>query len=159
MVSEGSSYMYRDHFVYAPSQWETTLQCNVASHWLDAHTKWSLHVSEWPKRFGVAILPCFRIKIFIIWEIFPSYMCLYFLINKKAICTKQNFSQQLTFGVRPWTSPGEIRRIDFLGIRPKRSARHGSTSTANVFRSCWRKYGRHHRCLSYNIINQHGEYY
>ena len=26
----------------APSQWETTLQCNVVSHWLGAFTKWSL---------------------------------------------------------------------------------------------------------------------
>ena len=26
----------RDHFVNAPSQWESTLQCNVVSHWLDA---------------------------------------------------------------------------------------------------------------------------
>ena len=32
----------RDHFVYVPSQWETTLQCNVVSHWLGAYTKWSL---------------------------------------------------------------------------------------------------------------------
>ena len=32
----------RDHFVCAPSQWETTLHCNVVSHWLGAHTKWSL---------------------------------------------------------------------------------------------------------------------
>ena len=31
-------YNSRDHFVYAPSQWETTLQCNVVSHWL-GHTK------------------------------------------------------------------------------------------------------------------------
>ena len=34
--------VYRDHFVYAPSQWETTLHCNVVSHWLGAYTKWSL---------------------------------------------------------------------------------------------------------------------
>ena len=34
----------RDHFVYAPSQWETTLQCNVVSHWLGALTKWSLYI-------------------------------------------------------------------------------------------------------------------
>ena len=27
--------------VHAPSQWETTLQCNVVSHWLGAFTKWS----------------------------------------------------------------------------------------------------------------------
>ena len=29
-------------FVYAPSQWETALHCNVISHWLGAYTKWSL---------------------------------------------------------------------------------------------------------------------
>ena len=34
----------RDHFVYAPSQWETTLQYNVVSHWLGAYTKWSLKI-------------------------------------------------------------------------------------------------------------------
>ena len=32
----------RDHFVHAPSQWETTLHYNVVSHWLDPFTKWSL---------------------------------------------------------------------------------------------------------------------
>ena len=32
----------RDHFVYVPSQWEATLQCNVVSHWLGTYTKWSL---------------------------------------------------------------------------------------------------------------------
>ena len=35
----------RDHFVFAPSQWEMMSQCNVVSHWLGAYTKWSL-VSE-----------------------------------------------------------------------------------------------------------------
>ena len=33
----------RDHFVYAPSQWETTLQCNVVSHWMGTYSKWSLY--------------------------------------------------------------------------------------------------------------------
>ena len=32
----------RDHFVNVPSQWETTLQCNVVSHWRSTFTKWSL---------------------------------------------------------------------------------------------------------------------
>ena len=32
----------RGHFVYVPSQWETTLHCNVVSHWLGACTKWAL---------------------------------------------------------------------------------------------------------------------
>ena len=36
-----SRWIFRDHFVCAPSQWET-LQCNVVSHWLGAYTKWSL---------------------------------------------------------------------------------------------------------------------
>ena len=31
-------------FVYAPSQWETTLHCNVVPHWVGAYTKWSLHI-------------------------------------------------------------------------------------------------------------------
>ena len=26
----------RDHFAYTPNQWETTLQCNIVSYWLDA---------------------------------------------------------------------------------------------------------------------------
>ena len=38
----------RDHFVYAPSQWETTLQCDVISHWLDAYIKWSLLTTDIP---------------------------------------------------------------------------------------------------------------
>ena len=35
--------IYRDHFVYALSQWEATLHCNVASHWLGAYTQWFLY--------------------------------------------------------------------------------------------------------------------
>ena len=31
----------RDHVVYASSQWETTLHCNVISHWIGAYAKWS----------------------------------------------------------------------------------------------------------------------
>ena len=33
-----SIHRCRDHFVYVPSKWEKTLQCNVVSHWL-AHTQ------------------------------------------------------------------------------------------------------------------------
>ena len=36
---------YRNHFMYAPSQWETMLQCNVISHWLGTYTKRSLWLS------------------------------------------------------------------------------------------------------------------
>ena len=37
-----NSWVSRDDFVHAPGQWETTLHCTVVSHWLGAHTKWSL---------------------------------------------------------------------------------------------------------------------
>ena len=38
----------RDHFVYAPSQWQKMLPWNVVSHWLDAYTKWSLQLAMGP---------------------------------------------------------------------------------------------------------------
>ena len=34
-----------DHSVHTPSQWETTLRCNVVSYWLGAYTQWSLLTS------------------------------------------------------------------------------------------------------------------
>ena len=36
---------FEEHFVYAPSQWET-LQCNVTSHWLGACTELSLRTAS-----------------------------------------------------------------------------------------------------------------
>ena len=39
---EGDTTFSKDHFVYVPSQWETTLPCNVVSHWLGTYTEWSL---------------------------------------------------------------------------------------------------------------------
>ena len=39
-------WICRDHFVYVPSQWETTLQCNIVSHWLGAYTKRSLNMLQ-----------------------------------------------------------------------------------------------------------------
>ena len=46
----------RDHFVYAPSQWETTLQCNIVSHWLGAYTKWSLQTRLWDYKQPACLL-------------------------------------------------------------------------------------------------------
>ena len=46
----------RDHFLYAPSQWEATLQCNVVSHGLGAYTEWSLGFHELTTRRGVRFL-------------------------------------------------------------------------------------------------------
>ena len=34
-------------FVYAPRQWEMTLQCNVVFHWLSTFTKWPLVMSSY----------------------------------------------------------------------------------------------------------------
>ena len=65
-----------DLFVYAPSQWETTLQWNVFSHWLGIYTKWSLlhnvnvffHLLEKLKRhtykMGPVIIGWYAAKIF-----------------------------------------------------------------------------------------------
>ena len=37
---------FKDRFMYAASQWETTLHSNVVSHWLGAYTKWPLWFDE-----------------------------------------------------------------------------------------------------------------
>ena len=34
--------LIRDCSMHVPIQWETTLHCNVVSHWLGTYTKWSL---------------------------------------------------------------------------------------------------------------------
>ena len=36
----------RDHSGYGFSQWGTTLQCNVVSHWLSPYLEWSLYISQ-----------------------------------------------------------------------------------------------------------------
>ena len=38
-----NNYMSKDHFAYAPSQWETSSQCYIVSHWLCEYTVWSLY--------------------------------------------------------------------------------------------------------------------
>ena len=60
---------FRDHFVYASSQWETTLHCNVVSHWLDTLTKWSLVTSSngaiiaLPRGIAVLVLYVFNTSL------------------------------------------------------------------------------------------------
>ena len=46
----------QDHSVYAPSQWQTTIQCNVVSHWLGAYTNWSLYTHYIPLNMCVDLL-------------------------------------------------------------------------------------------------------
>ena len=51
----------RDHFMSAPHQWETMLQCNVISHWLGAYTKRSLVLIlaySLPDHLKLWYLPC-----------------------------------------------------------------------------------------------------
>ena len=55
----------RDHFVNAPSQWETRLHCNGISHWLGTYTKWYL-----------GMLECNWSRISGMWWKFPGDSCL-----------------------------------------------------------------------------------
>ena len=37
-------YICRDYSVYAHSQWETTLYCNIVSHWRGTYIEWFLYL-------------------------------------------------------------------------------------------------------------------
>ena len=67
-VSDNHICEYRDHFVNAPSQWETMLYCHVVCHWLGAYTKWSLWIVK-AFAVGTVFLECFCHLSF-----FPLYM-------------------------------------------------------------------------------------
>ena len=54
----------RDHSVYASSQWEMTLHCNVISHWLGAYTEWPCLV----RSSGILPDPWFNIKMSVIYQ-------------------------------------------------------------------------------------------
>ena len=41
-MEAGQDSIYNDHSRYGLSQWETTLHCNVVSHWLGPYPQWSL---------------------------------------------------------------------------------------------------------------------
>ena len=60
-VTSSIHSLYRDHFVQASSQWETTLQCNVVPHLLGAGIKWSLHFvhapSQWETTLQCNVVP------------------------------------------------------------------------------------------------------
>ena len=72
----------RDYFVHAASQWETTLQCNVVSHWLAAYTKWSLccmYLAPMESE-SCHLLSVLHWSINSLWPetCFNIYICLYF---------------------------------------------------------------------------------
>ena len=59
---------FRDHFVNAPSQWKTTLHCNVVSHWSGAYTKWSMcFYSSCINLVNLLMMCCLRTCIFCIY--------------------------------------------------------------------------------------------
>ena len=68
---------YRDHSVYAPSQWEMALHCNAISHWFGAYTEWSLtyssdchitrYTSKWSSDGGASGYYMMRKIIFWCW--------------------------------------------------------------------------------------------
>ena len=61
-------YVCRDHFVNAPNQWETTLHCNVVSHWLGAYTKWPLCMLKK------------RMTIYFLWQFLFLCCCCCFVV-------------------------------------------------------------------------------
>ena len=75
------SIFHRDNFVYAHSQWETTLQCNVVSHWLGVFTKWPLSPSYWkcPGKFWGNKLWQYRHKSYTanVWSCSESKQSIY----------------------------------------------------------------------------------
>ena len=88
--------------VYAPSQWETTLDCNVVSHRLAAYTKWScrdsifatpVHITwYW---YSLCQSDCIGRKasssiIFVLWELWV--MQLVFLLIMLSLIRLHHFS-------------------------------------------------------------------
>ena len=56
--------------MYAPNQWETTLQCNVVSHWQGAYTKWSLHMWDtsiviFSYKYKISLRKCGHVRSYI----------------------------------------------------------------------------------------------
>ena len=45
--------IFGGHFVCAPSQWETTLHCNVVSHWQGAYTEWFLDFTRFESKMNL----------------------------------------------------------------------------------------------------------
>ena len=117
----------RDHPMYAPSQWETSLQCNNVSHWLGTyldwflksiilmglHKKWHFTTNELLQMHSIMqkrhklenfIVRCGQhIKVEIKWPSFCRYFQKYFVKGKtcRLIRTSLKFV--------PKISPGHLR--------------------------------------------------
>ena len=105
----------RDHVVYAPSQWKTTLhslQCNVVSHWLRAYTKWSLD------RFKYVSAQVFKyLKFcccFMIWSIWKCMSLVCHRLRLELLRRKRWKSSNW------WNSNGGMRKTGYGGRRNRR---------------------------------------
>ena len=95
-----ASSRQRDHFVNAPSQWETTVHCNVVSRWLDAYTKRSLQARYWRKSFTRAL---------------QSYYA--FLLLKRGLLTNRNTpNQHIIYEMEKYLRPLKTMGCRYLCI-------------------------------------------
>ena len=88
LIDEITKGYFWNYFVNASSQWETTLHCNVVSHWLGAFTKWSLV-------FG-----------YFLWGVMITYPC-----------HKYMFVEHILFRVTCFLFPMKIWVVWFLSAR------------------------------------------
>ena len=100
----------RDPFVYLPSQWELTLQCNVGSHWLSACTKWSLNWYNWTFCCGIFKSPATRsvwwlvLDIFILfWVVFYMHFIAYVTVMFTDILAPKNRHQAISINHTFWS--------------------------------------------------------
>ena len=83
----GAAVTRTDHFVHAPSQWETTLHGNAVSHWLDAYTKPSRDTDLstmdkymytcgcWCTLSRMLLCTNEKLNVFSIWYVYTPFVC------------------------------------------------------------------------------------
>ena len=98
----------RDHSRYGLSQWETTLHCNVVSHWLSPYPEWSPTSylgDEVPHATASHWAPCEKwstyLKVFNIILIY-YYPSAIMLINSRNNTEQQKFRLYATNNINSW---------------------------------------------------------
>ena len=93
---------YRNHSGYGLSQWETTLHCNVISHWLSSYPQWSLH---WVCAKGMCCVLWLRKTCTVLhedivtWNHFPHYWPFVWGINWSLLEPPYKGTVMWSFGV------------------------------------------------------------
>ena len=83
VINTSGTQQNEHHFVHAPSQWETTLHCNVVSHCLCAYTKWSLILRRIFSRHMLPVKYIFKNNIPIFWFTFPCTPGVPLILNRR----------------------------------------------------------------------------